>query len=189
MVLIYHINKLKLSLDIFLPFSTSMKMSTESQRKTKDGRTCYNISYPKYKIGEEVVREVSVIPTYGNHIYMELKFNCFICCLYNLNCCGFQIMSTMLRKLFSQPLKKTLMKHQMPIRRGYLNLCISNFQPEDLKPVQSNVIKIDRHKILMSFALLVSFCFECIEISLITRSLFFDTFLCISCSGGTGKTT
>ena len=34
-------------------------------KKTKDGRDSYHIHFPKFKLGEEVVREVSVQPTYG----------------------------------------------------------------------------------------------------------------------------
>lgn len=36
-------------------------------KKTKDGCISYNIHFPKFKLGEEVVREVSVHPTYGNY--------------------------------------------------------------------------------------------------------------------------
>ena len=33
-------------------------------KKSKDGKTYMHISYPKYKLGGEVVREVTVQPTY-----------------------------------------------------------------------------------------------------------------------------
>lgn len=32
---------------------------------TKDGKIYYNVKYPKYKLGEEIVKEVAVPPTYG----------------------------------------------------------------------------------------------------------------------------
>ena len=35
------------------------------KRKTADGVTYYNVVFPEYKLGEEVVREVAVYPTYG----------------------------------------------------------------------------------------------------------------------------
>jgi hypothetical protein len=35
------------------------------KRKTKDGTTYYNVVYPKYKFGEEVVREIAVPSTYS----------------------------------------------------------------------------------------------------------------------------
>jgi hypothetical protein len=38
-------------------------------KKTKDGQTSYHIHFPKYKLGEEVVREISVQPTYGNILF------------------------------------------------------------------------------------------------------------------------
>lgn len=41
------------------------------RRKTKqrkDGRYYVNVTYPKFKMGEEVVREVAEPPTYGTKI-------------------------------------------------------------------------------------------------------------------------
>ena len=36
-------------------------------RKTdKNGNVIVNVSYPKYRMGEEIVREIAVAPTYGN---------------------------------------------------------------------------------------------------------------------------
>jgi len=32
---------------------------------SRDGEIYYRVTYPKFKLGEEVVREVSVPPTYG----------------------------------------------------------------------------------------------------------------------------
>lgn len=37
--------------------------------KTKDGRPSFNVTFPKYKLGDEVVREVTVQPTYGNILH------------------------------------------------------------------------------------------------------------------------
>lgn len=35
-------------------------------RKTKEGMPYMKVTYPKYKLGDELVREISVAPTYGN---------------------------------------------------------------------------------------------------------------------------
>jgi hypothetical protein len=35
------------------------------QRHTKEGKPYFKVTYPKFKYGEEVVREVPVPPTYG----------------------------------------------------------------------------------------------------------------------------
>jgi hypothetical protein len=32
---------------------------------SNEGNKCYRVMYPKFKVGEEVVREVVVPPTYG----------------------------------------------------------------------------------------------------------------------------
>ena len=45
------------------------------KRTTKDGNIYYNVIYPKFKLGEEVVREVAVPPTYG----ISLIHNTFFC--------------------------------------------------------------------------------------------------------------
>ena len=34
-------------------------------KKTEDGKDYDKVSYPKFKLGEEVVREITVPPTYG----------------------------------------------------------------------------------------------------------------------------
>lgn len=34
-------------------------------KKTEDGKDYYKVSYPKFKLGEEVVREIAVPPTYA----------------------------------------------------------------------------------------------------------------------------
>ena len=53
-------------------------------KQTKHGKTCMHIAYPKFKLGDEVVREVLVPPTYGEFklaiMPQELKLpfiNCF----------------------------------------------------------------------------------------------------------------
>ena len=35
-------------------------------RKTKEGEPYIKVTFPKYKLGEELVREIAVAPTYGN---------------------------------------------------------------------------------------------------------------------------
>ena len=37
-------------------------------QKTKDGKDYLLVTYPKYKVGEEVVREIKVPPTYSKHV-------------------------------------------------------------------------------------------------------------------------
>lgn len=39
-------------------------------KKTKEGKTYVNVTYPKFKMGEEVVREVAEPPTYGNYVIL-----------------------------------------------------------------------------------------------------------------------
>lgn len=36
--------------------------------KAQDGTGYIHVTYPKYKFGEEVVREIAVPPTYGDYI-------------------------------------------------------------------------------------------------------------------------
>lgn len=45
-----------------LHFNENVKRGT---KVNKQGKTIYRVTYPKYKLGEEVVREVTVPPTYG----------------------------------------------------------------------------------------------------------------------------
>ena len=45
-----------------LHFNENLKCSP---RTTEDGRTYTHVTYPKFKQGEEVVREMGVPPTYG----------------------------------------------------------------------------------------------------------------------------
>lgn len=45
-----------------LHFNENLK---RSPRTTEDGRTYTHVTYPKFKQGEEVVREIGVPPTYG----------------------------------------------------------------------------------------------------------------------------
>ena len=35
------------------------------KQRTVDGEVYYNVQYPKFKFGDEIVREVAVPPTYG----------------------------------------------------------------------------------------------------------------------------
>ena len=56
--------------DIFLPPFISMKICSEKQKKTEDGKDYYKVTYPKFKLGEEVVREIAVPPTYGKVLCM-----------------------------------------------------------------------------------------------------------------------
>ena len=45
-----------------LHFNENLRRDT---KKTKEGRAYVNVIYPKFKMGEEVVREVAEPPTYG----------------------------------------------------------------------------------------------------------------------------
>ena len=38
---------------------------THLKRKTAEGNPVFNVVYPKFQLGEEIVREVAVPPTYG----------------------------------------------------------------------------------------------------------------------------
>lgn len=40
-------------------------------QKTKDGKDYLLVTYPKYKFGEEVVREIRVSPTYSKYNDMQ----------------------------------------------------------------------------------------------------------------------
>jgi len=42
-----------------------MKICSGKPKKTEDGKDYYKVTYPKFKLGEEVVREIAVPPTYG----------------------------------------------------------------------------------------------------------------------------
>lgn len=42
------------------------------KRQTKAGTVYYNVIYPKYKFGEEVVREIAAPPTYGKLMKLML---------------------------------------------------------------------------------------------------------------------
>ena len=35
------------------------------RKRTAEGELYYNVLYPKFKLGEEIAREVAVPPTYG----------------------------------------------------------------------------------------------------------------------------
>lgn len=49
-----------------LHFNENLK---REMQKSKEGKEYYSVTYPKFKLGEEVVREVPVPPTYGNTIH------------------------------------------------------------------------------------------------------------------------
>ena len=49
----------------------SLHFNENVQRETqvgKDGDNYYKVSYPKFKLGEEVVRDVASPPTYGKYL-------------------------------------------------------------------------------------------------------------------------
>jgi len=48
-----------------LLFNENVKRETQ---RDKDGKPYYKVTYPKFKLGEEVVREVAIPPTYGKYI-------------------------------------------------------------------------------------------------------------------------
>ena len=48
---------------------TSMKIKRET-KKTNTGNNYYRVTYPKFKLGEEVVREVLVPPTYSKKTFL-----------------------------------------------------------------------------------------------------------------------
>ena len=35
-------------------------------KKTKEGVPYFKVTFPKYKLGDELVREIALAPTYGN---------------------------------------------------------------------------------------------------------------------------
>ncbi len=41
------------------------------KRKTKEGKPYFHVTYPKYKYGDETVRQVPVQPTYGKHFLIQ----------------------------------------------------------------------------------------------------------------------
>lgn len=50
-----------------LHFNENVQRKT---RTTKTGKTSLHVSYPKFKFGEEVVREIAISPTYGESILL-----------------------------------------------------------------------------------------------------------------------
>ena len=48
-------------------------------REKKDGTKCIQVTYPKFKLGESVVRDVACAPTYGTVI--ELACSKYKACL------------------------------------------------------------------------------------------------------------
>ena len=70
-----------------LHFNVNVNVNREKQRD-KDGTAYYNVVYPKYKFGKDVVREIAVPPTYSMftaflcleiQVYFWLLRNC--CCI------------------------------------------------------------------------------------------------------------
>lgn len=49
-----------------LHFNENVK---RTPRSTLDGKKYYRVTYPKFKLGEEAVKEVPVPPTYGKHCF------------------------------------------------------------------------------------------------------------------------
>jgi hypothetical protein len=52
-------------------------INRESQT-AKDGNAYVHVTYPKFKLGDEVVREVSVPPTYREFSFFLMHYNCYI---------------------------------------------------------------------------------------------------------------
>ena len=48
-----------------LQFNENLRRNT---KKTEEGRAYVNVIYPKFKMGEEDVREVAKRPTYGMYV-------------------------------------------------------------------------------------------------------------------------
>ena len=53
-----------------LHFNENLKRES---KKDEDGKTYYKVTYPKFKLGEEVVREVAIPPTYGKYIHLWVQ--------------------------------------------------------------------------------------------------------------------
>jgi len=51
-----------------LHFNENVKRTPPPQ-STLDGKKYYRVTYPKFKLGEEAVKEVPVPPTYGKHCF------------------------------------------------------------------------------------------------------------------------
>lgn len=56
-----------------LHFNENLKRQPQ---RTKDGRTYYRVTYPKYKLGEEVVKHVPSLPTYSKYNQIYTTGNC-----------------------------------------------------------------------------------------------------------------
>ena len=46
-------------------------------QQSKDGEDYLKITFPKFKLGEEVVREIAVLPTYSKSLNKDLFF-CYL---------------------------------------------------------------------------------------------------------------
>ena len=53
-----------------LHFNENVRRDT---MKTKDGKKYMKVTYPKHKLGDEVVREVRVPPTYRKYVTLNCK--------------------------------------------------------------------------------------------------------------------
>ena len=65
---------------MFRHILASLHFNENIHRETKlskDGEKYYAVTYPKFKLGEEVVREVASPPTYGKLHVHDLTFYCF----------------------------------------------------------------------------------------------------------------
>lgn len=59
-------------------------------QKSKDGEDYLKVTFPKFKLGEEVVREIAVLPTYGKWLLNNVFFSCYLsnnpfCVIYFVN--------------------------------------------------------------------------------------------------------
>ena len=56
----------------------------QRERQTsKDGKQYMKVTYPKFKLGDEVVREIAVPPTYGKYDVVFLEFKHILQVTYN----------------------------------------------------------------------------------------------------------
>ena len=53
-----------------LHFNENVNRQTQT---SSDGQEYFQVTYPKFKLGEEVVREVAKPPTYGELFILEIK--------------------------------------------------------------------------------------------------------------------
>ena len=63
-----------------LHFNENVK---RTPRSTLDGKKYYRVTYPKFKLGEEAVKEVPVPPTYGKHCFRHCIYFKYYECYYS----------------------------------------------------------------------------------------------------------